>query len=206
MPISVQRGVTAGAAVLSAGMLSGCFVGGVSPSPPSGSWGQDGYELTPTCTLTAARAGTPVVHGWRLTAGRHIMIAGGRLEKDIRLADGPVRAHVVWTSEEIGARADVLRLLAPQIAGRFSLEPSPAGDELTGVRTQRDLPEGTHAAYAAVRAVSVEFTGSCSSGATLTGDLTGWTDTEIDIVGCPGVPGASATEAAGLARQRFCRA
>jgi hypothetical protein len=191
--------------VLSLTVLSGCVVGGVTTGAPSGSRGPDGFELTPTCALTSVQAATPVVHGWRVTAAQRVVRTSGRIESDVAEADSPARARVTWTADGIGVIADVLRLLAPQVKAQFSTEPSPGGAEVTAVRAARRPADGIHVAYAAVRAVSVDFTGICSDGTGTSGTLVSWTGSEIDVVGCPEPAGVRVTDAGRLAQQRYCR-
>jgi hypothetical protein len=178
-------------------------VGGVTTGAPSGSWGPNGFELTPTCALTSVQAATPVVHGRRVTTAQRVVMANGRIESDVTVAGDTERGRVTWTADGIGTTADVLRLLAPEVTARFSTDRSPGEDAVAIVRTRHRLADGIHVAYAAVRTVTVDFTGTCSDGTTTSGNLVGWTDSEIDLVGCPD---PQATESGRLAQERYCRA
>jgi hypothetical protein len=179
-------------------------VGGVTSEIPSGSYGPNGFELTPTCALVSVRGETPVVHGWRITGAQRFVMANGQVESEVTEVGDSQEVHVTWTAEGIGVIADVLRLLAPDVKAQFSTGRSPGRDAVVAVRGQREPADGTHVGYAAVRMVEVRFTGACSDGTTTSGTLTSWTGSEIDIVGCPGAPGDRVTEAGRLAQEEHC--
>ncbi|MEU7909158.1 hypothetical protein [Actinoplanes sp. NPDC049118] len=195
MQLTALRCVIGGMFVFSLTALSGC-VGFVAESSD--------IDLTQTCALTALEAASPAVHDPQVTTAHHVVMKSGQIESDVKLSNSPENAHVTWTAMKVGKVDDVLRLLPPKVKQALSTNASPGSEQVAAFKSKQGLKDGTFIAYAAIRPVTVEFTGNCADGDPTSGTLIAWTDPDIGVVRCESAPSAEASAGGRNAQAEYC--